>query len=300
MTKRHSAAVLSDRRFEWYRDDFLQLVWERNGLTRLRHGSLVVDLGCGHGHWGLKMLRTLPPGVRLCGIDRESAWLTQAKSIASRLEVAEQCSFLRATAEHLPLPDDSVDIVTSQTLLMHVADAALVLREAKRVLRPNGWVIFSEPCNLSSQMGTDTANRALSPEEISELAYLFVSCSRGRAAVGRGDDTIGERLPRLLSSQGFHSIQVTQNEKTASIQPPYTEFERAELEQELSYRERRFWLWDRQDAQKLCEAGGGDPGRFARAYAVFERRSEIFRAQVEASTYARGGSHSHYLIVGRV
>lgn len=64
-------------------------------------------------------------------------------------------------------------------------------------------------------------------------------------------------------------------------------------------KKRGFWLWNREDALKLYEAGGGAAERFEAAYAVFLGRSKTFKEQVEAGTYSRVGGGHHYLFAAR-
>jgi ubiquinone/menaquinone biosynthesis C-methylase UbiE len=52
--------------------------------------------------------------------------------------------FLEAPAEEVPLPDGSVDCVLATYTLCSVPDVGAAMREARRVLRPGGRVIFCE------------------------------------------------------------------------------------------------------------------------------------------------------------
>ena len=62
--------------------------------------------------------------------------------------VAERCDFLRASAEDLsPLPSDSIDAVTTRSVLIYVERKADALREFYRVLRPAGRLSMFEPIN---------------------------------------------------------------------------------------------------------------------------------------------------------
>ena len=118
----------------------------------------------------------------------------------------------------------------------------------------------------AQQMIADSVNRALSAEELSGVFSLFATCSRGRAAIGRGDDCIGDRLPTLLTDLGLVDLQVFQNERVHCINPPYSETDREQLQQSIDFAKKKFWLWDKADARILFEAGGGAPAAFAGCY----------------------------------
>lgn len=295
-TQRHSEHVLSERRDAWWNQDYLELVATRLSLDKYQR---VLDVGCGHGHWGQRLLPLLGADATLVGVDQERDWIELARGRSRARGLEARSDYQQADAAKLPFADGSFDLVTCQTLLMHVASSTDVLNEMRRVLASGGRLLLAEPSNLPNQFSTDTVQRALPPEDLSAVFYLFVCCSRGRAARGRGDDSIADVLPQQLADLGLHDVQVFQNECAHHVLPPYTDAMAAQLAEEVGYAERGFWLWDRDDAYQLYTAGGGAADRFEAAYAAFLRRSATFRAQVEASTYARTGGGHHYLITAR-
>lgn len=289
----HSAPVLTDLRDQWWSTDFLQLLLSRLELQDLQS---IADIGCGQGHWGQLLLRLLTRSATLCGVDQEELWIQKAQARASTLGLEERCSYQVAEASQLPYDDDSFDLVTCQTLLMHVAEPKEVLLEMMRICRPGGRLLLLEPNNVAQQMIADSVNRALSPRELAGVFALFSTCSRGRAALGRGDDCVGDLLPSLLQELALDEIRVFQNERVHCITPPYSAEDREELEQSKSHAAKGFWLWDEDDARRLYEAGGGAPDDFASHYASFERRTEIFAEQVAGETYASNNASLHYVV----
>jgi ubiquinone/menaquinone biosynthesis C-methylase UbiE len=296
-TKRHSEAVLSDRRDWWWNEDYLELVARR---LRLAEHAAVLDVGSGQGHWGQRLLRWCAPGVQLSGVDGEPAWVVHAAARAAELGWAERCSYRVGRAEELPFASGSFSLVTCQTLLMHVSDPRLVLREMLRVLRPGGRLLLAEPSNLASFFVADSVSRALTPAQLAGVCQLVMACSRGRARLGRGDDCIGDALPALLRELGVREIDAFGNDRANFAVPPYDERMRAQLAEELEHVQGGFWLWDRGDARLLFEAGGGEPGRFDEVYASFMERTEILARQVKTQTYTCTGASFHYLITGVV
>lgn len=289
----HSAAVLTDLRDRWWSTDFLRLMVSRLGLEEYKR---IADLGCGHGHWGQRLLPLLAEDAELTGIDQEEKWVEEATKRAVDLGLNERCRYQTGEIESLPFKDDTFDLVTCQTLLMHLAEVRPALAEMLRVLRPGGRLLLVEPNNVAQQFVADSVNRTLTPQQLGDLFTLFTACSRGRDALGRGDDCVGDRLPSLLREFSLDGLSVFQNERAGFIAPPYDELEKAELEQSIGYATQGFWLWDKADARVLYEAGGGNLDIFERHYAVFSERTERFERQVKSGTYSCNNGSFGYVI----
>lgn len=99
---------------------------------------------------------------------------------------------LTCSAERIPLPDDSVDAVVSTLVLCTVADAAGVLAEIKRVLRPKGRLLFLE--HVAATEGS--WRRWLQDCLHGPWRYLFEGCHTNR------------ETERLIKAAGFSAVQV--------------------------------------------------------------------------------------------
>src|SRR5580698_3817840 len=122
-------------RFLWNRD-FLDLMATR---WRLHEARSLADIGCGLGHWSRLLYPYLRQPARLAGVDREPRWVAEAPQQFSRAfpQVSpELISFHQGDAARIPLLDNSYDVVTCQTLLMHLPQPLEALREMLRLLRP--------------------------------------------------------------------------------------------------------------------------------------------------------------------
>src|SRR5690349_10848226 len=123
----HSAQFLqSAARDHWWNLDHIELWARRVGLDDV--GS-VLDVGCGVGHWGRLLANVLPPAATLVGIDREPRWVEEAAERAAEAGLDDRFSYRLGSAEELSFEDESFDLVTCQTVLIHVADARQVIRE---------------------------------------------------------------------------------------------------------------------------------------------------------------------------
>lgn len=100
--------------------------------------GIVLEIGVGPGY-NLPLYRNV---TRVYALDPSSELLAIAKSRAGSL--AFPVEFLHTGAEHIPLPDHSVDTAVSTWTLCSVEDANQVLKEVARVLRPGGKFLFAD------------------------------------------------------------------------------------------------------------------------------------------------------------
>src|ERR1043165_3807557 len=115
----HSAEHFGDTRDDWWNRDFIEAVAKRWRFHEVRR---VLDVGCGVGHWGRLLAPTFAKDVHLCGVDREALWVEKAAERARAAGLGERSDYRLASADALPFDDASFDLVTCQTLLMHVPD----------------------------------------------------------------------------------------------------------------------------------------------------------------------------------
>lgn len=293
----HSAEWFGDTRDHWWNADWLALVGARSGASRARD---VLDVGCGVGHWGRTLAPILPPDARLTGIDREARWVEAAAAKAAERGLTERFRYQVGTADALDFPDASFDLVTCQTVLIHVRDAAAVVKEMTRVTRPGGVVLLAEPNNavwpivesvaLLHPGSPDGAGRA-SPELIADFLRFHLVCLRGKVARGEGDELVGESLPTLLSGAGLEDIEIRLNDRTAPMLPPYSSpAEQANAEETIDLADRQHCMWDREGTRLRFVAGGGDAATFDALWStVMGQRRQVADAMRERRYAAAGG-----------
>lgn len=102
-------------------------------------GMHILDVGCGDGVLAAELARR---GAVVTGIDSSSRMIAAARRRAR--EHGVDVTFYVATAQELPFAPDAFDTVVAVTALCFVADAAPVLGEMTRVLRPGGRVVIGE------------------------------------------------------------------------------------------------------------------------------------------------------------
>lgn len=96
----------------------------------LEAAARIIDIGTGVGSL-YSMLREAAPGAQIIGLDRSAGMLSLAPPRMQRAI---------GDARWLPLASHSADIALMFFVLFHVERPIEALREARRVLRPGGWV----------------------------------------------------------------------------------------------------------------------------------------------------------------
>ncbi len=260
----------------------------------------VLDLGCGKGHWGFALGTVLSSDAEVLGLDRESGWVAEAREAAEGHGLADRYRYEVGSAEDLPFAESCFDMVTCQTLLMHVADPARVLGEMIRVLRPGGLLVAVEPNNLVQAVIRSTPQDLESPEQIAAHVLFQLRCERGKRALGEGDNSIGDLLPGLVADAGLVDLQVATNDRAFWCVPPYDDPDQATyLAMQRDHISRRIWAWPREQAARYFEAGGGDPDAFNDLWESVHARGDRALAAIDAATYHTGGGLVAYLVSGR-
>jgi SAM-dependent methyltransferase len=136
-------------------------------LAHLNAGETVLDLGSGGGIDVLLSARRVGPTGKAYGLDMTDEMLSLARENQRKAGV-ENVEFLKGEIEHIPLPDNSVDVVISNCVINLSADKDRVLREAFRVLKPGGRFAVS-----------DVVTRGAVPEGLRQNMLLWVGCIAG-------------------------------------------------------------------------------------------------------------------------
>jgi arsenite methyltransferase len=157
-------------------------------LAQLKPGEVVLDLGSGGGIDVLLSAKRVGPTGKAYGLDMTDEMLALANQ-NKRKAGARNVDFLKGEIEHIPLPDNSVDVIISNCVINLSADKDRVLKEAFRVLKPGGRLAVS-----------DVVTRGEMLPEIRQSVLLWVGCVAG---------ALEENEYRTkLASAGFENIEI--------------------------------------------------------------------------------------------
>ncbi len=124
------------------------------GLGPVNKGEAVLDIGCGAGVDTLVAAIMVGPEGKATGIDLTPDMLKQAK-ISLKKTSLENVTFQEASAEQLPFPDGTFDVVISNGVFNLIPDKAKALREVKRVLKLSGRFLLADQI-LMGEIPADT------------------------------------------------------------------------------------------------------------------------------------------------
>ena len=161
-----------------------------SALAQLNPGEVVLDLGSGGGIDVLLSAKRVGPTGKVYGLDMTDEMLALANE-NKRKAGAENVEFLKGEIEHIPLPDNSVDVIISNCVINLSADKDRVLQEAFRVLKPGGRFAVS-----------DVVTKGEITPEIRQSVLLWVGCVAGALA--------DEEYRDKLSAAGFEKIDIEQ------------------------------------------------------------------------------------------
>ena len=146
-------------------------------LTCVPAPTRILDVGCGTGYLLGRLAARAPQAEALAGIDAAPAMIEAARRAAAD----DRLRFVVGTAERLPWPAASFDLVISTTSFDHWADQRAGLAQCARVLAPGGCLVLAD---LFSVL----------------LLPTLLGGRRGKARTKR-------RVTHLLTAAGLHSPQ---------------------------------------------------------------------------------------------
>jgi ubiquinone/menaquinone biosynthesis C-methylase UbiE len=175
-------------------------------LAALQPGERVLDVACGTGIVARMAAADVGEHGSVAGVDVHPGMLAVARTVTPS---DTPITWHQASAESMPLPDESFDVVTCQLGLQFVPDPERALREMRRVLVDRGRIALNVPAPMSPRFAVLTEAMA---HHIGDEAAGFV------AQVFALDDPA--MLERLFHRAGFRDVAVAERSVTIDVPAP--------------------------------------------------------------------------------
>lgn len=158
-------------------------------IARMRPGEVVVDLGSGAGFDCLLAAKQVGPTGHVIGVDMTHEMLNKARENAAKMG-SKNVEFRLGELEHLPIADNTADVIISNCVINLVPDKEQVFREAFRVLKSGGRLAIS-----------DVVNTEPLPPDLLADPTLICGCVAGAASI--------DQMAAWLAGAGFTSVRIT-------------------------------------------------------------------------------------------
>lgn len=161
--------------------------------TRITEKWQCLEVGAGAGSIAQWLATVVGKNGKVVAVDLETRFLANIKS--SNIEI------LQADIRHLPLPNQSFDLIHSRCLLIHIPDFQLALSKILDLLKPGGWLVIEEP--------DFSAARAITGDDAMCQSVNRVNRAIEQMFTDRGMDyALGINLPAICQKRGLQKLSV--------------------------------------------------------------------------------------------
>lgn len=155
-------------------------------IASLKAGETVLDLGSGGGFDVFLAAQEVGETGHVIGVDMTPTMISKARTNAEKAKFS-QVEFRLGEIEHLPVADNSIDVIISNCVINLSPDKPQVFRDMYRVLNNGGRLAIS-----------DVVATTELPESIRNDPYLHSACVGGAVTIGY--------LERIMQQAGFINI----------------------------------------------------------------------------------------------
>jgi len=163
-------------------------------IASLKKGEVVVDLGSGGGFDVFLSAREVGETGQVIGVDMTPTMISKARKNAEKGKFAH-VEFRLGEIEHLPIADNTADIIISNCVINLSPDKQQVFKDAFRILKPGGRLAVS-----------DVVASAVMPDDMKNDPILHAGCMAGAELI---DD-----IEEMLVVAGFVDIRITPKDES--------------------------------------------------------------------------------------
>ena len=163
-------------------------------IAGIQANETVLDLGSGGGFDCFLAARELNHTGKIIGVDMTPSMISKARANAEKTDY-RNVEFRLGEIEHLPLADNSVDVIISNCVINLSPNKLQVFREVFRVLKPGGRLTIS-----------DVVATVEMPEEMKNDLALYSGCMAGASLINE--------LESIITDSGFHQVQITPKDES--------------------------------------------------------------------------------------
>lgn len=166
-------------------------------IAELKSGERVLDLGSGAGFDAFLAARQVGPSGSVIGVDMTPEMITKARGNIVKTDL-RNVEFRLGEIEHLPVSDESVDVIMSNCVINLSTDKPAVFREAYRVLAAGGRLAISDIVALREI-----------PAEVRNDLEAYAGCVSGAA--------LAAEVEGMLRVAGFEHVSVNLKSNSESL-----------------------------------------------------------------------------------
>lgn len=163
-------------------------------IASIKPGETILDLGSGGGFDCFLAAAETGESGKVIGIDMTPAMISKARNNAVKGQYT-QVEFRLGEIEHMPVANDTIDVIISNCVINLSTDKNQVFSEAFRVLKPGGRLAISDVV-ASTEL----------PEEIKNDLALYSGCMAGASLISD--------LQTILATNGFKNISITPKDES--------------------------------------------------------------------------------------
>jgi len=163
-------------------------------IASLQAGEIVVDLGSGGGFDAFLSAREVGESGHVIGVDMTPTMISKARKNAEKGNF-KQVEFRLGEIEHLPIADDTADIIISNCVINLSPNKQQVFNDAFRVLKPNGRLAISDVVATTEM-----------PEHMKNDPMLHAGCMAGAELI--------DNIDEMLQQAGFKEIRIVPKDES--------------------------------------------------------------------------------------